>query len=293
MSAVHGGNNCSTEWQGDPDVATPSLNESLLKVTTDVSVTGVSAPGSAVQGDMVVVTVAVKNVGSVDVPDDITVTLTDTSPAGGTAGMVSAPQTIVGGLAAGGSTDLVYSWKTSAASLADQAATSTNTDQYGVILGELVELYAEIDRIGVATSFNGTDVFSVTPTDIFVGDSQSASTISFTTGVLTTAALALTDPPVLASTANALTILTQVELAIDTVAASRGTLGAFANRLENAAGVIQSQIQNLTAAESQIRDANIAEEVANLTKFQILQQTGIASLAQANQSAQSVLALFQ
>ncbi|MEE8584955.1 MAG: flagellin, partial [Acidobacteriota bacterium] len=194
---------------------------------------------------------------------------------------------------ADGALNEVSNLLTRAASLADQAATSTNTGQYGVILNELTQLYAEIDRIGAATSFNGTDVFSATATDIFVGDTQSASTISFTTGLLTTAGLLLTDPPLLATTADAQAILVEVEAAIDTVAASRGTLGAFANRLENAAGVIQSQIQNLTAAESQIRDANIAEEVANLTKFQILQQTGIASLAQANQSAQSVLALFQ
>ena len=55
---------------------------------------------------------------------------------------------------------------------------------------------------------------------------------------------------------------------------------------------MQNQIQNLQAAESQIRDANMAEEVANLVKFQILNQTGIAALAQANSAAQGVLALF-
>jgi flagellin len=73
----------------------------------------------------------------------------------------------------------------------------------------------------------------------------------------------------------------------------RGSIGAGISRLQAAVSVIQSQSQNTQAAESSIRDANIAEEVANLTKFQILAQSGIAALAQANQSAQLVLALIK
>ncbi len=56
---------------------------------------------------------------------------------------------------------------------------------------------------------------------------------------------------------------------------------------------MQSQVQNLTAAESQIRDADFASEIANLTKFQILSQVGVAAMAQANAVPQSVLSLFQ
>ena len=65
------------------------------------------------------------------------------------------------------------------------------------------------------------------------------------------------------------------------------------NRLENAVSVMQSQVQNLTAAQSQIRDADFASEIANLTKFQILSQVGVAAMAQANAVPQSVLSLFQ
>jgi len=57
--------------------------------------------------------------------------------------------------------------------------------------------------------------------------------------------------------------------------------------------VIQNQVQNTQAAESGIRDANVAEEIANMTKFQILNQTGIAALTQANTTAQSVLSLLR
>jgi flagellin len=65
------------------------------------------------------------------------------------------------------------------------------------------------------------------------------------------------------------------------------------NRLQAAAAVIMNQYQNTQAAESNIRDANIAEEIANMTKFQILNQSGIAALTQANTTAQSVLALLR
>ncbi len=65
------------------------------------------------------------------------------------------------------------------------------------------------------------------------------------------------------------------------------------NRLENSVSIMQSQIQNLTAAESQIRDADMAAEVANMTKFQILSQVGLASMAQANATSQGVLSLLR
>ncbi len=94
-----------------------------------------------------------------------------------------------------------------------------------------------------------------------------------------------------AAAANA--ALTTIDSAIQSVAATRGALGASINRLQSAVNVINNQTQNLTSAESGIRDANISEEVANLTKFQILNQTGISALAQANQTQQSVLKLLQ
>ena len=64
------------------------------------------------------------------------------------------------------------------------------------------------------------------------------------------------------------------------------------NRMENSVSIMQSQIQNLTAAESQIRDADMATEIANLTKFQILAQVGTAAMAQANAVPQGILSLL-
>ncbi|MCH7978958.1 MAG: flagellin, partial [Acidobacteria bacterium] len=74
---------------------------------------------------------------------------------------------------------------------------------------------------------------------------------------------------------------------------NRGTVGAVINRLNAAINVINSQVQNLTFAEDGIRAADIAKEVANLTRFSILNQTGISALSQANNQQQQVLALLR
>jgi flagellin len=72
-----------------------------------------------------------------------------------------------------------------------------------------------------------------------------------------------------------------------------GTVGTLENRLQFAMNLGQTQMVNVKAAESRIRDANIAEESANLTRYQILTQSGIAALAQANSSSGAVLALLK
>ncbi len=192
-----------------------------------------------------------------------------------------------------------------AASLLTQAASDTNQGGEGAIETELAQIYQEIDRLGSATSYNGVAVFSATAVNIFVGDTQNLTAanaeISFTTETLDIAGLAVTTGITgtgssisvdIAPTSTASAMLTEVEAAIDTVASRRGTLGASMNRLENSVSIMQAQIQNLTAAESQIRDADMALEVANLTKFQILSQVSLASMAQANAVPQGVLSLL-
>jgi flagellin len=80
--------------------------------------------------------------------------------------------------------------------------------------------------------------------------------------------------------------------AIETVSTNRGVVGAKSARLQTIVNSLGITSENITAAESQIRDADIASEVVNLTKFQILSQSGVSALAQANQSSQSVLSLL-
>jgi flagellin len=198
---------------------------------------------------------------------------------------------------ADGSLNQVTSLLNRAVTLATESATGTvGSSQRTALDAEFTSIKAEIDRIGSNTTFNGTSVFSATTTSVFLSDAGSSSSIGTTTGVLSsssingTTALSTDD---LTTAGNAATALTDINGAIANVAALRGTIGANINRLQSANAVITNQVQNLSAAEDQIRGADIATEVGNLSKFQILNQTGISALAQANQSQQSILKLLQ
>jgi flagellin len=140
-------------------------------------------------------------------------------------------------------------------------------------------------------------------TDIFLSDSTAtgSSQIAVTIGGLSTSALTngsggsavdLADTD-LSTQSDAQTALTQINAAITNIASVRGTLGASVNRLTAASNVLNSQVQNLTSAENTILAADIPTDVANLTKYSILEQTGISALAQANQQQQLVLKLLQ
>jgi flagellin len=95
------------------------------------------------------------------------------------------------------------------------------------------------------------------------------------------------------SAANAQTSLSSIDLAIDTVNTAIGTIGAAQSRMEYASANVAVVTQNVMAAESTIRDADMALETTQFTKYQILQQAGTAMLAQANQAAQTVLSLLR
>jgi flagellin len=152
-------------------------------------------------------------------------------------------------------------------------------------------------------TYTNPDTTGSTTTNIFLSDSTAigSAQIAVQIGGLSTAAitngsgaaavdLATTD---LSTQTDAQTALTLINAAITNVASVRGTLGASVNRLTAASNVINSQVQNLTSAENTITAADIPSVVANLTKYSILEQTGISALAQANQQQQLVLKLLQ
>jgi flagellin len=133
--------------------------------------------------------------------------------------------------------------------------------------------------------------------DVYLSDSTGvgSSTISvalntFDSGTMNGASIANDD---LLSAGTAQTALSDINQAVARVASLRGDMGAGINRLQSATSVMNNQTQNLSAAEDGVRSADITQEVANLTKYQILSQTGISALAQANQMQQSVLKLLQ
>jgi flagellin len=196
---------------------------------------------------------------------------------------------------------------TRAFTLAEEAATETvDSNGRNALNAEFTAIEAEIARIATQTNFNGVALFTTAGLNgdlsVFVGDITNASTIAVivptitadadagTVSALGTADLTTVD---LSTQSGAVAAFAVLKAAVDAVATARGDLGAGMNRLQAAVSVMQTQSQNSQAAESTIRDANMAQEISNLTKYQILAQSGIAALAQSNQNAQLVLALLR
>src|SRR5271157_1484110 len=151
--------------------------------------------------------------------------------------------------------------------------------------------------IGGAASGVFDNTTNSSTTSVFLSDATAtgSSTISATLGQFDSNnmnGISLANDN-LQSAATAQTALTDINNAISQVAALRGNIGASVNRLQAAGNVVSNQNQNLTSAESSIASSDIPTEVANLTKYSILNQTGISALAQANQMQQAVLKLLQ
>jgi len=133
--------------------------------------------------------------------------------------------------------------------------------------------------------------------DVYLSDSTTAgsSTIGVTLGTFDSSnmnGISISNDN-LQTAGTAQSALSDINNAIAQVAALRGSIGAGTNRLQAASNVMANQTQNLSSAQDGIQSANITQTVANLTKYQILSQTGISALAQANQMQQSVLKLIQ
>ena len=191
--------------------------------------------------------------------------------------------------------------------LASQAATGTvGSTERATIQLEFSALRNELDRISQTTEFNGQKLIegslasTVTSTNhilIQVGlDSTSHSRINLNTevdlGAMTSTGLSIHQLSVTSSNA-ALTALEQMNTSISMITKGRGKIGAVQNRLIRTISTISIAVENLSAAESAIRDADIAEEVALLTRNQILVQAATAMVGQANLIPQSVLQLLQ
>ncbi len=164
----------------------------------------------------------------------------------------------------------------------------------GVALAGDISGMTTIGQTAPASVGNTTNSSSMS---IYLSDSTVAGSSSiavnmgaFDSSNMNGASLANSD---LSSQGTAKTALTDINNAIAQVAALRGQLGASVNRLQSASNVISNQVQNLTSAENGIVAADIPTAVANMTKYSILEQTGISSLAQANQQQQLVLKLLQ
>jgi flagellin len=149
---------------------------------------------------------------------------------------------------------------------------------------EVGQLTAELTRISGNTQFNGLAVLNGSFTLQVGADSGGGNQIGFT--------LASIDFSSLGSAASAGAI-SAIDTAITSVSSARSTLGAVQNRLEHAVSNLGVYQENISAAESRIRDVDIAAETVNFTKLQILSQSGTAMLAQANSAPNNVLSLLK
>jgi flagellin len=163
---------------------------------------------------------------------------------------------------------------------------SLDTNAKTSIQNEVNQLASEISRIGGSAAFNGTKLLNNTSTVSFQvgandGEQIGVSLVNLSTQVGTSY-----------TKLSSGTALADIDTAISNVSTSRATFGAVQNRLEHSLGVSAAYQENLTSAESRIRDVDMAEEMVSLTKNQILSQAGTAMLSQANQAPQSVLRLL-
>jgi flagellin len=178
--------------------------------------------------------------------------------------------------------------------LAIQSANGTlGADERTTLNNEFSDLSAEISRIAAVTNFNGTQVLNSTSSVTFqIGVDNTANDRITVSGVVATAGALGLSGQTIANVSGAQTALGIIDSAISQVASLRASFGTVQNRLESTIRSIAVSIENTSAAESRIRDVDFANETAELTRNQVLQQAGISVLAQANVSTQSALALL-
>ena len=199
-----------------------------------------------------------------------------------------------------GSLNEVYNILTRMRELAVQASNDTysSTDRNQIQI-EFNQLRLEISRISADANFNRITVLTSTRTLQFqIGinnTSQNQFSIAMSTVAASLGALSIGSGQVSIGKTNsslARAAITKIDTALSSVNDKRARLGAFQNRLESALNTASNYSQNLSSAASQISDVDYASESANLTKFQIMQQAGVAALGQAKAIPQSILSLL-
>jgi flagellin len=175
--------------------------------------------------------------------------------------------------------ELAVQYKNGTLSSADRTA----------IQSEVNQLASEIERIGAGVQFNGIALLNSASTITFQvgandGEIITVSTISLGSTVGTIA---------FGLTANGASDIDDIDTAIANVSAQRTKLGAVQNRLEHTMNSLSTYQENLVSSESRIKDVDMAAEMVEFTKLQVLQAAGTSVLAQANQSSQSVLSLLR
>lgn len=171
--------------------------------------------------------------------------------------------------------------------LATQSASSSSFVNRDTLQLEFADVISEINREANVAGVSAAQAFSV-----FVSNNGADGVVSGAIDAADATDLGVNALDI-STAAGAATAVSTIATAVGTLGEVQATIGTLQNRLQFAIGLAQSQVVNTKAAESRIRDANIAEESANMTKFSILTQSGVAAMAQANQQASAVLSLLR
>ena len=179
---------------------------------------------------------------------------------------------------------------------AENEGVLTEEDQTSITV-EIEALKKEIDRIANSTSFNGKTLlngeYDTKKLNFKIGaNTNSCDTLAITIGSMKADALKI-DQIKVTSASFSSAALKCIDAAIVTVSSQRANLGAIQNRMEYAIESLSTTAENLTSAESRIRDVDMASEMVNFTKNNILQQSAMSMLAQANQQPQQILNLLR
>jgi flagellin len=180
------------------------------------------------------------------------------------------------------------------------ASDGVSNTQRGYIETERKQLSLEVDRIANSTSFNGKNLLGTagagTTLEFHVGLGNDATNDQISVASVDTTAATLGvagfDFSTKQGALDALDAAAGIDTALDTLATSRAAFGAVGNRLQSAISAVQTFSEATAAANSRIRDVDVAEETANMTRSNILAQAGVSVLAQANQMPQMALKLL-
>lgn len=177
--------------------------------------------------------------------------------------------------------------------LANQSANGTydSTEDRAALQDEVDQLLSEINNIANSTNFNGIDLLNSSAAVTFQIGVEGTNTLTVNMATMTTTALGVNGLSVATQTAANAAIAT-IKAAIVEVSQHRGTLGSVQNRLEHTINNLGVTAENLSASESRIRNADMAKEMTEFTRNQILVQAGTSMLAQANSMPQNVLKLL-
>jgi flagellin len=175
--------------------------------------------------------------------------------------------------------------------LATESASDTFTGDRTILDGEYQDLIGEIDRQADNIGLGSTTTTWTATLSVYIGGNTPTVSVDLSGGAVDSGTLGLATD--ITSATNATSAIGEVNGAIQTLGTVQGTVGSGQNKLAYATRLAQSQISSFSAAESRLRDADMAAEAANLTKAQVLQQASLAAMAQANAAPQAVLALLK